>query len=105
MDEIFTAAQAKDMLEHVIAWLNSTDESDQRWQGETGHVKSCLNSMRAKVEQPLHPAYQGHVPKPSPDVILMKNAVRDVDGMLMAMNRRQRERAIEAGNAAVAKLA
>lgn len=92
------------ILESVVEWLRSNDDSEILWSGKTDNVAFCRDEMRRKISQPICPAYTGHVPSPNPDISVFKNALADVENMLAAMGQKNRNRALSAGIAAVGKL-
>jgi hypothetical protein len=105
MGAIFIPGQARMILESVVEWLGSNDDSEILWGGKTDNVAFCLDEMRRKISQPVRPAYIGHVPAPNPEIEVFKNALADVESMLAAMRQKNRKLALSAGIAAVGKLA
>jgi len=101
-NQIFIPAQAGEILRSAVRWLHSHDGSD--WDAVTGHVQFVLCEMRRKASEPIRPAYIGHVPGRNPDAQIFRTIIPFTERMLMAMQRRNREVALEAGNAAIAKV-
>jgi hypothetical protein len=104
MGAICIPERAKAILESVVEWLRSNDEAEIRWKATTKNVEFCVSEMRRTIGNPVQSAYNGYVPTPDPDVSVLEDSLSDVEGMLTAMRQRNRNRAMGAGIAAIAKL-